>query len=137
MFAAISRSAVVACALHVQAQGLPAPSKHADDYIPRSGSVAIIGESGGENGRNPEPLLNRLHWARAWKTDYEIECMRRANARAARGHVAAERAFRDGQSEYEIHLTYLRAADHTEEELPYANIVALGGHHGVQPLALG
>src|SRR5436305_699618 len=106
-------------------------ARHADDYIPRSGSVATIGESGGENGANPEPLLNRLHWARAWKTDYEIECMRRANARAARGHVAAELAFRDGQSEYEIHLTYLRAADHTEEELPYANIVALNENASV------
>src|SRR5215212_5787954 len=74
---------------------------------------------------NPEPVLNSLHWDRAWKTEYEIECLRRANERGARGHVAAERAFRDGASEFEIHVDYLRAADHAEEELPYGNIIAL------------
>jgi len=108
---------------------------HAKEYVPGTGSVAIIGENAGEGAgapvSNPEPLLHRLHWARAWKTDYEIACMRRANARAARGHVAAERAFREGQSEYEIHLTYLRAADHTEEELPYNNIIALNENASV------
>jgi Xaa-Pro dipeptidase len=102
-------------------------AKDAEQHLPKSGSVASIGEG----GSNPEPLLNRLHWARAWKTDYEIDCIRRANTRAARGHVAAERAFRDGQSEYEIHLTYLRAADHTEEELPYSNIIALNENASV------
>ena len=52
--------------------------------------------------------MHRLHWERSWKTDYEIECMRQANVRGVRGHRAAERAFRDGESEYEIHLAYLR-----------------------------
>lgn len=103
-------------------------AEHAKEHLPRSGNVAVIAEG---DGTNPEPLLNRLHWARAWKTDYEIECMRRANTRAARGHRAAERAFRDGQSEYDIHLTYLRAADHTEEELPYFNIIALNENASV------
>ncbi len=58
---------------------------------------------------NPAPLLSRLRFDRAWKTDYEIECIRRANVSGARGHRAAEKAFRDGQSEFEIHLAYLRA----------------------------
>ena len=31
--------------------------------------------------------------------------------------TGAEQAFRAGQSEYEIHLSYLRGADHTEVEL--------------------
>jgi Xaa-Pro dipeptidase len=57
--------------------------------------------------------------------------MRRANLRGARGHRAAERAFRAGESEYEIHLAYLRAVDHTEEELPYSNIIAINGNASV------
>ena len=102
----------------------------AKQHFPRGKRTALIGEwTDPFDGQiNPEALLNRLHWERSWKTDYEIESMRRANARGARGHRAAERAFREGQSEYEIHLAYLRAADHTEEELPYSNIIALNEH---------
>src|SRR5262249_17464182 len=43
----------------------------------------------------------------------------------------AEAAFREGQSEYEIHLAYLRAVDHTEEEIPYSNIIALNENASV------
>jgi Xaa-Pro dipeptidase len=95
------------------------------------GRIAFIGEwdqrfsSWGDMTPNPEAVVNSLHFDRAKKTEYEIECIRRANVRGARGHRAAEQAFRDGASEYEIHLAYLRGADHTEEEVPYGNIVAL------------
>jgi hypothetical protein len=84
----------------------------AKQYFPRGRQTALIGEWSDpfEGKINPEPLLNHLHWERSWKTDYEIECMRIANISGARGHRAAERAFREGQSEYEIHLAYLRAA---------------------------
>ena len=105
-------------------------------FIPK-GRVAFIGEwsplfeSWGAMTVNPEPLLNHLHFERAKKTEYEIECMRRANEIGARGHRAAERAFREGESEYEIHLAYLRAANHTEDELPYGNIIALNEHGAV------
>ena len=81
--------------------------------------------------RNPTDLLTRLHHWRAFKTKYEIECMRRASARAVKGHRAAEAAFRDGASEYEIHLTYLRACEHIDEELPYPSIVALNENAAV------
>jgi Xaa-Pro dipeptidase len=115
----------------------------AKQHIPR-GRVALIGEwnetfaGWGDLTPNPEQVVNSLHFDRAWKTEYEIECLRRANERAARGHVAAEQAFRTGESEYEIHLTYLRATDHVEEEVPYGNIIALNEnaatlhyfHHG-------
>ena len=74
---------------------------------------------------NPEAVVNSLHFDRTQKTEYEIACIRRANQRGARGHRAAERAFREGLSEYEIHFEYLRAADHTDEEVPYGNIIAL------------
>lgn len=104
--------------------------------LPR-GRIAFIGEwdesfaSWGDLTPNPEAVLNRLHFDRAWKTEYEIDCMRRANESGARGHRAAERAFRDGGSEYDIHLAYLKAANHTEEELPYGNIIALNENAAV------
>ena len=51
--------------------------------------------------------------------------------RGARGHKAAERAFRAGATEYEIHLEYLRGSDQAEEELPYNNIIALNENAAV------
>ncbi len=102
-------------------------------HFPSKGRVAFIGEPEGEpvGDLNPAPLLNRLHFDRAWKSEYEIECMRRGNQIGARAHRAAERAFRAGDSEYEIHLEYLRAANSTEEELPYANIIGLNENAAV------
>jgi Xaa-Pro dipeptidase len=80
---------------------------------------------------NPPALLNRLDYARAAKTPYEVECMARASAIAARAHTAATAAFHDGQSEYGIHLAYLQAASLTEDDLPYRSIVALDRHGAV------
>lgn len=112
-------------------------------HMPK-GPAAFIGEwdehfaSWGDLTPNPEAVMNSLAFDRAQKTEYEIECIYRANVRGARGHKAAEQAFRAGATEYEIHLDYLRAADHVEEETPYGNIIALNEnaatlhyyHHG-------
>lgn len=73
---------------------------------------------------NAEPVINYLHYHRAYKTDYEIECMRRANRLAVAGHNAARDAFFAGATEFEAHLAYLAATGHTENELPYGNIIA-------------
>jgi Xaa-Pro dipeptidase len=81
--------------------------------------------------RNPSTLLERLHYPRARKTAYELECMRKASRIGARGHRAAETAFRSGASEYEIHLAYLKATHHTEAGLPYPNIIALNENSAV------
>ena len=80
---------------------------------------------------NPTTALNILHYGRGVKTRYEVECMRQASRRATAGHVAAERAFREGKSEFDIHLAYCRAVDHNENELPYGNIVALNQNGAV------
>lgn len=80
---------------------------------------------------NPGSAINILHYARSVKTGYELECMRAASHRGVKGHRAAEAAFRDGRSEYEIHLAYCRAAEHTEGELPYGNIIALNEHSAI------
>ena len=80
---------------------------------------------------NPSAALNVLHFARGRKTGYELACLRAASRRAAHGHVAAESAFRAGAAEFEIHRAYCQAVDHTDNELPYGNIVALNEHGAV------
>jgi len=74
---------------------------------------------------NPEHLIAQLDYGRAAKTPYEIACLREANVLGARGHVAAERAFRAGGSEFEIALEFIKACGLREQELPYNPIVAL------------
>ena len=73
---------------------------------------------------NHEGLLNQLIYQRAYKTEYEIDCMREANVIAARAHKAAEHAFMTGKSELETHLAYLSAIPCRESALPYNNIIA-------------
>ncbi|HEY7700053.1 MAG TPA: Xaa-Pro dipeptidase, partial [Vicinamibacteria bacterium] len=74
---------------------------------------------------NPEKLVSRLDWDRAYKTDYEIQTLDEASALGAKGHRAALRAFEAGASELEIHYAFVQAMDATEDELPYPTIVAL------------
>jgi Xaa-Pro dipeptidase len=80
---------------------------------------------------NPTRALNILHYARGIKTDYEIACMRLAAQRGVQGHLAAEAAFRAGESEFEIHRAYCQAVSHTDPQLPYSNIIALNDHGAV------
>ena len=80
---------------------------------------------------NPKTAINILHYARGVKTDYELALMRLAARRGARGHLAAETAFREGQSEFGIHRAYCAAVSHADNELPYANIIALNEHGAV------
>jgi Xaa-Pro dipeptidase len=109
----------------------------AQPYLRKLKNCAAIGElpreflDCGLAALNPPQLLNRLHFERARKTPYEIECMRRASLRAVQGHIAAEQIFRAGGSEYDIHMEYVRATTHTENELPYPNIIALNENAAV------
>lgn len=80
---------------------------------------------------NPGTALNMLHYERSVKTGYELECMRAASRRGVKGHRAAEKAFRAGKSEFDIHLDYCRAVGHPENELPYGNIIALNENGAV------
>jgi Xaa-Pro dipeptidase len=100
------------------------------------GRVAYIGPDAFAPGTdpasvNPPDLLARLHYDRAVKTGYELECLRRANELAVLGHRAALAAFRRGGSEYQAHMDYLRACDQREEEMPYNNIVAYNENSAV------
>jgi len=74
---------------------------------------------------NSEPLLNYIHYHRAYKTQYEQECLRQSNVIAVTGHRAAKEAFLQGASEYDIQQAYLKATKHTNNDTPYGNIVAL------------
>jgi Xaa-Pro dipeptidase len=101
----------------------------ASHHWAKLGRVAHIGAQADTSGidpdtLNPPELVARLHYDRAVKTAYELECMRRANELGARGHRAALAAFRRGSSEYEAHMGYLAACAQREEEMPYNNIVA-------------
>jgi Xaa-Pro dipeptidase len=107
-------------------------------HLPESRDKCIyIGEAQTESQTfgiervNPKSALNILHRARGVKTEYELACMRAASRRGVLGHRAAEAAFRDGRSEFEIHLAYCKATQHTEKDLPYGNIIALNEHSAV------
>jgi Xaa-Pro dipeptidase len=80
---------------------------------------------------NPTALVEDLHLVRTRKTAYELACIGEASQLAAGAHVAAERAFRDGASEFEIHIRYLEACGQGDAELPYNNIIALNDHGAV------
>lgn len=95
------------------------------------GRAAWIGESpppGTGWEVNPPQLLAELEQMRCRKSGYEIACLREATRIGVAGHLAAERAFHAGVSEFDIHLAYLAAVRQTDDELPYPSIIALNEH---------
>ncbi|GAB5382850.1 MAG: Xaa-Pro dipeptidase [Aliiglaciecola sp.] len=74
---------------------------------------------------NPDRALHFLHYYRAYKTDYEMACMREANTLAVAGHKSAAEAFCNKQSEFDINQAYLKAVRQGDNQVPYTNIVAL------------
>lgn len=89
------------------------------------GAHIEVAQALGFDNINPEPVLNYLHYHRAYKTAYEQECMRNSNKIAVTGHKAAKAAFLAGKSEFDIQQAYLKATNHTANDTPYGNIVAL------------
>ncbi len=96
---------------------------------------AVIGEAHSALGNfapnNPPPVLAYLEYHRGFKTPYEIAMMRAANRIGVRAHRVAERLFRAGSSEFDIHLAYCQAAGQDANDLPYGNIIALNEHGAV------
>jgi Xaa-Pro dipeptidase len=111
--------------------------KHLQDADLEMGDVAAIGDSPSlrevfkKKWINPEELVTRIHLTRTRKTSYEVACIEASTRLAAKAHVVAEAAFREGCSEYDIHMRYLAACQHTDAQLPYGNIVALNSHGSV------
>jgi Xaa-Pro dipeptidase len=96
---------------------------------------AILAESQSTLGafapNTPEAVVQYLEYHRSYKTPYEIALMRQAQQLAVRGHRAAEAAFRDGASEFAIHMAYCAAVGQDANDLPYGNIIALNEHCAV------
>jgi len=80
---------------------------------------------------NPTGVINYLHYHRAYKTGYELYCMRQAQKIAINGHRAAKEAFLSGMSEFDINIAYLTATGHRDTDVPYDNIIALNEHAAV------
>lgn len=116
---------------------LTRPEQVAEHLPAQRGEWAYLGghlevaELLGFSQLNPEAVLNYLHYHRAYKTDYELECLREANRIGARGHLAARDAFLAGASEFEINLAYMKAVGQGSEQAPYGNIVAINENAAV------
>lgn len=112
----------------VDLQVLPRESE-AGAHWAKLGRPAFIGPPGAfdsvaVDALNPASVLNLLHYDRAVKTAYELECLRRASRLGVLGHRAARAAFLAGESEFTANLRYLEACQMREEDLPYNNILA-------------
>ena len=99
----------------------------------RTAFVGAAAEEAGAHGVppagvNPKALVARLDWERSYKSDWEVDAISAATAKAAPAHRAAEAAFRAGAPEIEIHHSYLAALGDVEEALPYTTIVGLDHH---------
>lgn len=96
---------------------------------------AILGEPQSTLGdyapNNPQAVVDYLEYHRAYKTPYEIALMREAQRLAVRGHRAAEAAFRNGASEFQIHMAYCGAVGQDANDLPYGNIIGLNEHAAI------
>jgi Xaa-Pro dipeptidase len=78
-----------------------------------------------------EELIHALNWIRGQKTEYEIECIKKANEKASWGHKKAHKLFIDGASEWDIFQNYLLASRQRESDLPYNSIVAFNRNSAV------
>jgi Xaa-Pro dipeptidase len=74
---------------------------------------------------NPARMVARLDWHRAYKTDYEVQCIADASILGAKGHEAGRKAFLSGASELEIHYAFVQAVGCLDHELAFSSIVAL------------
>jgi Xaa-Pro dipeptidase len=81
--------------------------------------------------RNPAALIQHLDYHRAWKTDYELACIRAATASAVLGHRGAAEAHAAGDSEFEILLDVPRASGQTTAALPSPPLIGAGRHAAV------
>jgi Xaa-Pro dipeptidase len=130
--------------MDLQLYGDPAKLESAAlDAARRINRVAYVGEQIGDNSGaggvgnlpvdtvNPSQLISHLSYQRAYKTEFEVACMRRATASAVHGHHAARDAFEAGAGEFEIQFRYLQASGQTEGEVPYGNIIALNEHASI------
>jgi len=80
---------------------------------------------------NPEPALSYLNFHRALKTEYEQQCIRRANEVAISGHFAAAEAWHAGASEFDCLLAYMKATRQGENQVHYPHIIGQNEHAAI------
>lgn len=95
------------------------------------GEYIEVASALGFDNVNPDRVLHYLHYQRAYKTDYELACMRESNRIAVAAHQAAEKAFLAGASEFDINLAYNTAARQGDNDVPYTGIMALNEHAAI------
>jgi Xaa-Pro dipeptidase len=106
-------------------------------FPPKNKSVLLLGESTKITHdylslpSHSSGFIDALDWERAYKSPYEIACLKEANYKAAYAHIEAKKAFYNGESEFTIHLAYLKALHCLEHQLPYSNIIALNEHASI------
>ena len=111
-----------------------ATSERTTDYLSQRGEKTVaIGQSGYDASGIEESQLfiDYLDYGRAIKTNYEIECLRRANRLAVAGHRAVELTLHENVSEFELHMQYCLASMQVDEQLPYPSIIGLNEHASV------
>lgn len=122
---------------HVELKVVDNLAQVRSDLGDKLSAAAFIGEqyepvtSWQLGARNPQNLIDHLHFQRSQKTAYELDCLRKANRIAARAHNAARDAFYAGASEIEIQHAYLSAIKFREHEVPYNSIIALNEHSAI------
>jgi len=99
------------------------------DWLPKlAGRVAWIGPQHLDASQvevDPAGLKAELSYYRAYKTDFEIDCLAAASRKGVKGHLAAQQAFAEGGSEAHIYRAFLGASEQLEIQEPYSGIVAL------------
>jgi Xaa-Pro dipeptidase len=106
-----------------------------EDAVREARAVARFAYIGGDPQRaralgidpravEPAALLAPLDWARAFKTPYEVACIREAARIASLGHHAVRQGVEQRLSERQLHATFLAASGLLESESPYTNIIA-------------
>ena len=80
---------------------------------------------------NPEAALNFFSYHRAIKTDYELQCIRRANEVAIRGHRAVADVWPQGASEFDCLMAYMQATQQRECEMHYPPIIGQNEHAAI------
>jgi Xaa-Pro dipeptidase len=97
---------------------------------------AFVGRAGEASERlgttvEPKGLMALLDWDRAYKTPYEVACVREAGRISSRGHLAVREGLEQELSERQLHAAYLEATGMLDHETPYNNIIGWDDHGAV------
>ncbi len=97
------------------------------DDLATASALLIVGDA-----QNHPELQRAIEALRVRKSTYEIDCLRKANQIAMRGHSLLSELFAEEQhSELQLHLAYLGETSQDSGDTPYSNIVAQGSNAAI------